>query len=67
VARDFFGRPFRVIALHGHADALLARIDDPAVRAIAARQPIGSLEQFSDSTDLISHAAWRPALRKLYE
>lgn len=67
VARDFFGRPFRVIALHGHADALLARITAPAVKRIAARQPIGSLEQFSDSTDLVSHAAWRPALRKLYE
>lgn len=66
-ARDFFGRPFKVIALHGFADALLARISDERVRRIAARRPIGSIDQFSDSTDLVSHAAWRATLRKLYE
>jgi Domain of unknown function (DUF4037) len=66
-ARGFFGRPFRVIALHGHADALLALITDGAVRRIASRRPIGSVDLFSDSTDLVSHAGWRPALRKLYE
>jgi hypothetical protein len=65
--RDFFGRPFRVIALHGFADALLARITDERVRRVAARKPIGSLDQFSDSADLVSHAGWRATLRKLYE
>jgi hypothetical protein len=67
VARDFFGRPFRVVALHGFADALIARIADPAVRRIADRPPIGGVDQFSDSTDLLSHAEWRAMLRKLYE
>jgi hypothetical protein len=56
-----------VIALHGFADALLARIADPAVRRIAVRPPIGGIDQVSDSTDLVSHAAWRPTLRGLYE
>jgi len=65
--RDFFGRPFHVIALHGFADALLKQIADAKVQRIARRRPIGSLDQFSDSTDLVSHSAWRPALRKLYE
>jgi hypothetical protein len=65
--RPFFGRPFQVIALHGFADALLARITDPAVRRIAERPPIGSIDQFSDSTDLVAPAAWRPTLRRLYE
>lgn len=65
--RDFFGRPFRVIALHGFADTLLARIREERVRRVAARWPIGSLDQFSDSTDLVSHAVWRATLRKLYE
>jgi hypothetical protein len=65
--RDFFGRRFKVIALHGFADALLARIREERVRRIAARRPIGSLDQFSDSTDLVSHADWRATLRKLYE
>lgn len=66
-ARDFFGRPFRVIALHGFADALLALITDGRVRRVAERRPIGSVDQFSDSTDLVSHAEWRAPLRRLYE
>ncbi|HEX8245603.1 MAG TPA: hypothetical protein VF541_18975 [Longimicrobium sp.] len=65
-ARGFFGRPFRVIALHGFSRALLARIRDERVRRIAARPPIGSIDQFSDSTDLLSHASWRETLRALY-
>jgi Domain of unknown function (DUF4037) len=65
--RDFFGRPFKVIALHGFASALRARIEDEAVRRVAARRPIGSVDQFSDSTDLVSHKEWRATLRKLYE
>jgi hypothetical protein len=64
--RDFFGRPFRVIELHGFAARILARIKDERVRRIAALRPIGSLDLFSDSTDLVSHAAWRATLRKLY-
>jgi hypothetical protein len=65
--RDFFGRPFRVIALRGFADALLARIEDPAVRRLAERPPIGSVDQLSDSTDLVAHAGWRATLRRFYE
>ncbi len=65
--RDFFGRPFRVIELHGFSAALLARITDERVRRIAARQPIGGIDLFSDSTDLVSYASWRALLRKLYE
>lgn len=65
--RDFYGRPFRVIALHGFADALLARVREERVRRVAARGLIGSLDQFSDSTDLVAHAGWRATLRRLYE
>jgi hypothetical protein len=65
--RDFFGRPFRVIELNGFAAALLARVEDERVRRIAGRRPIGSIDQFSDSTDLISHPEWRTILRRLYE
>jgi hypothetical protein len=63
----FFGRPFRVIALHGFADALLRQIRDPAVKRIAERAPIGSVDLFSDNTDLLSSPSWRPILRGLYE
>lgn len=66
-ALDFFGRPFKVIALRGFAGALRARITDEAVRRIASRRPIGGLDQFSDSTDLVAHPHWRATLRKLYE
>ncbi len=62
----FFGRPFRVMALHGYADALLGCVEDPEVLLLAKRRPIGSIDQFSDSTDLLEAAELRPALRALY-
>lgn len=65
--RDFFGRPFKVIALHGFAGALAARIEDPRVRHLVGRHTIGSLDQFSDSTDLLEDLTLRPALRRLYD
>ena len=66
-AMPFHGRPYSVVAMHGFADALLAAISDPAVIKIARRRPIGSIDQFSDSTDLLSDPVWRPLLRRLYE
>lgn len=62
----FFGRPFRVIALHGYADALLRTIRDAEVARIAQRRPIGNIDQFSDSTELLEASELRPALRALY-
>lgn len=64
---SFFGRPFRVIWGERVAEAITARITDPAVRALLDRPVIGSIDQISDSTDLRSYAAWRPRLRALYE
>ncbi len=64
--RDFFGRPFQVIALHGFGDALLALINDPNVQAIAARQPIGNIDLISDNTDLLEGTNWQPVLRQLW-
>jgi len=64
----FFDRPFQVIeAVGGFAAAIRAQIQDPVVRRIAERKPIGSIDQFSDSTDLVSDPVWRPPLRRLYE
>lgn len=62
---DFFGRPFNVIFGGAFADALLAQIVDPDVQRIAARRLIGSVDQFSDSTDL-HDVSWRSTLRSLY-
>ena len=64
--RAFFGRPFRVIEMGTFVDALLACIEDERVRRIAARRPIGGIDQLSDSTDLVAHAEWRSKLRELY-
>ena len=64
--RCFFGRPFRVIALHGFAEALLRTIHDPEVARLAQGRPIGSIDQFSDSTELLEASELRPALRALY-
>lgn len=63
---SFFGRPFRVMALHGFADALLDSVRDPEVAQVAQRRPIGSIDQFSDSTDLLEATELRPSLRALY-
>lgn len=65
--RLFWGRPFLVIAQHGFASALLAQIRDPAVQRIAARPPIGSIDQFSDNTDLLENPDWRSLVRHFYE
>lgn len=65
-ARQFFGRPFQVIALHGFESALMGKIQDPIVKQIAERRPIGSVDLFSDSTDLLEGTNWRTSLRQLY-
>ena len=62
----FFGRPFRVIWGRKFSDAICARITDPAVRRLTQRPLIGSIDQFSDSTDLFSDPSWRMALRNLW-
>jgi hypothetical protein len=63
----FHGRPFQVIALQGFAEALLKQIEDPVVKRIAERPLIGSIDLFSDNTDLASTPYWRPLVRQLYQ
>lgn len=64
--RDFFGRPFKVIALQGFAEALCGRITDPKVQWIAQRHLIGGIDMISDNTDILSNPNWRPILRSLF-
>lgn len=61
----FFGRPFQVITHNGVVDALIEQIADPAIAAFTRRAPIGSLDLFSDNTDLTSHPERRLAVRQL--
>jgi hypothetical protein len=65
-AAPFFSRPFPVVSLHGHVEALLRQIQDPRVQAIAKLPMIGSLDLFSDNTDLTSNPFWRTRLLELY-
>jgi hypothetical protein len=65
-AASFFGRPFQVMALHGFAEALLRKIQDPRVRNIARLPLIGSLDLFSDNTILTSDPFWRLRLSQLF-
>jgi len=62
----FHHRPFQVIHGEQFANAIREQIADPAVRPIADRGLLGSIDQFSDSTDLRSDISWRPILHKLY-
>jgi hypothetical protein len=67
-SENFFGRPFKVIDLTGgFSRAIQAQISDPEIKRIAAKKLIGSIDQFSDSTELLSDATWRPILKRLYE
>lgn len=63
---NFHNRPFRVISGATFAEAIRAQITDLPVKRLAAARLIGSLDQFSDSTDLHEDTALRPILRKLY-
>lgn len=68
VPQAFFGRPFQVIHLGGgFAEAILRRIKDPDVLCIAKKRWIGSIDQFSDNTDMLCGTEWRPTLKHLYE
>ena len=66
-AVPFFNRPFQVITFNGYGAQLAGLIKDPRVRQLLEHTPIGMVDQFSDSTDLLSYPAWRPTLRRLYE
>jgi hypothetical protein len=63
-AMPFHGRPFTVIFGDRFAEALRARIADPEVRALPF--PIGGVDQWSDSTDLLEATTLRPQLEGLY-
>ena len=61
----FFDRPFTVIDGERFARALLESLHGPETSLLRARRPIGSIDQFSDSTDL-GWPDFRTAIRGLY-
>ena len=50
--RQFYTRPFRVIAGHRFAEACLARVHDDWLRALPL---VGSIDQYVDGTDVLSN------------
>ncbi|MCU0514680.1 MAG: DUF4037 domain-containing protein [Anaerolineae bacterium] len=65
-SEPFHGRPYQVIRAERFAEALKAQIQDAEVRRIARRGLIGSIDIFSDNTDLLTSSKLRPVLRLLY-
>ncbi len=63
---QFHGRPFQVIWANGPASKLIERIEDPEVKGIADRTLVGSVEQFSTSTDLLSNTELCVKIRDIY-
>ena len=64
---DFFGRPFKVVHLHGKfSEKIAERIGDATLKSLARRGPLGGIDQISDNTDLLSDPAYRVALKGLY-
>ncbi len=63
-ATPFFDRPFLVIDGGRFASAIREKIKDPVVKQIAEKWLVGSVDQFSDSTDLLNEAR---SLHSLYE
>jgi hypothetical protein len=62
----FFGRPFPVIFGERFARALLQDVQDPGLQALAKRPLIGSVDLFSDSTDLLEDASRGQATQQLF-
>jgi hypothetical protein len=64
---SFHQRPYMVIHGDRFTTALVARITDEPLRRMAAGRLIGSIDQFSDSTDLREATSLRERLKLLYE
>jgi hypothetical protein len=66
--RSYYSRPFRVLFAERFRDAIVAEIQDPALRAIIDRAGvIGSVDQVADNVDVLTSSALTAKLRALYE
>ena len=61
--RLFYGRPFRVLGSGRFVDACLARVSDPWLKSLPL---VGAVDQFADSTDVLSYPQRFRELRKVY-
>jgi hypothetical protein len=63
VRRQFHGRSIEVIGASRFVDALLATVDDPTLEGLP---PVGSVDQVSDSTDVLEHPVLAQRLAGIY-
>ena len=63
---QFWGRPFRVIGGDRFTRAIMQRINDPQIISLTQRRPIGSVDLWSDNTDLLEDESLRSCLVALY-
>ena len=64
--QEFHGRGFQVSNAWRYIEPLLAELREPDLKAIAAKALIGSIDQFSDSSDLREAAQLRAKIASLY-
>jgi hypothetical protein len=67
VTYQFFGRPFHIIGGERFAKAIAGHISDPEIARLAKQRPIGSIDIFSDNTDLLEDASARLLIKSLYQ
>ena len=61
--RLFYGRPFRVLKSGRFVDACLARVTDPWLKSLPL---VGGIDQFADSTDVLSYTQRFAELASIY-
>ena len=61
--RAYYDRPYRVLMADRFVEACLAEVSDPTVRALPL---VGSVDQFADSTDVLSAPGVVRRLRGVY-
>jgi hypothetical protein len=67
-SRPYFGRPYQVIMADRFANALSAAIEDPEVLRIKENLGLaGALDQWADSTDVISNAATARRVGRVFD
>lgn len=64
--QQFFGRPFQIIKSDRFVNAITRQIKDQSLQRLCAKSLIGSIDLFSDNTDLLECTKWRQALVKLF-
>jgi hypothetical protein len=62
---QFYGRPYMVIHGDRFADAIMAKIKDESVKSI--KVSIGSVNQFVDSTDILSRPSLTKKLKSVFQ